>query len=675
VTGVEIRAMDSIDPPRGRRITITDDQGIIIDEPLPRFHFPSGGMTPVGDWDIDENAPHGTVWRRQLAITGAFTVAARFKGRFHHDLEVVLLGEQAASVAFRRGLINHDVFIRASDGAKLAVTSIDPTPLADIGSILAIVMRAMAVACLLIGLFSFIASRSRPSPRPAAEPRWMAAPWAWVLALSAAAFSIWVARDVLECLPHLPDSVTYLVQARWLLDGDLWKPLSAIQEHLDIPYTYVVGERWLAHYPPGWPLLLSFGLAIGLPWLVAPVLGAVFVILLYATGREIDGPVTGLLAATLGLLSPQVRLIFGSLLSHAAAATLVLAAVYLLILARNRGSYPFAPLSGAALGLVFGIRPLTAVAAALPLAALAVGDCFSRRERDSKHRLVSWSIGGAVMALPTLAANHLITGNLLGFPYSLADGSMYFASNWPFGVRNLDIFLYSSGSMLHGWGWPQFHGVLWVAVALSFSLLPFLLRKATTADVLLAAVSVVSALAYLGSRGHGLHGFGPRYLFETYAFVLLLSARGFVELGRVGTNAREGEMKPVVAASTLLFFTLTVTAAVALPYRLGLYRGYNGIDGSLKRQIREQRVDRAVVLLDPADWRGWAMAAPLMEPDPGAGLLFIQAEPGDPAVSDVARGRPVFTWRDGRLVAVRTTRGDARIEALGTGVTDAQRAP
>jgi hypothetical protein len=307
VTGVEIRAMDSIDPPRGRRITITDDQGIIIDEPLPRFHFPSGGMTPVGDWDIDENAPHGTVWRRQLAITGAFTVAARFKGRFHHDLEVVLLGEQAASVAFRRGLINHDVFIRASDGAKLAVTSIDPTPLADIGSILAIVMRAMAVACLLIGLFSFIASRSRPSPRPAAEPRWMAAPWAWVLALSAAAFSIWVARDVLECLPHLPDSVTYLVQARWLLDGDLWKPLSAIQEHLDIPYTYVVGERWLAHYPPGWPLLRSVGLAIGLPWLVAPVLGAVFVILLYATGREIDGPVTGLLAATLGLLSPQVR--------------------------------------------------------------------------------------------------------------------------------------------------------------------------------------------------------------------------------------------------------------------------------------------------------------------------------------------------------------------------------
>ena len=38
-------------------------------------------------------------------------------------------------------------------------------------------------------------------------------------------------------------------------------------------------------------------------------------------GREIDSPELGVVAATLGLISPMARLIFGSMLSHAATST------------------------------------------------------------------------------------------------------------------------------------------------------------------------------------------------------------------------------------------------------------------------------------------------------------------------------------------------------------------
>jgi len=45
------------------------------------------------------------------------------------------------------------------------------------------------------------------------------------------------------------------------------------------------------------------------------------------------------------------------------------------------------------------------------------------------------------------------------------------------------------------------------------------------------------------------------------------------------------------------------------------------------------------------------MAARMMEPDPDADLLFIQADPDDPAIFEIAGDRPILLWRDGRLVA------------------------
>ena len=192
-----------------------------------------------------------------------------------------------------------------------------------------------------------------------------------------------------------------------------------------------------------------------------------------------------------------MRLIFGSLLSHAAAATFILAGLWLTLLARRRGNWPAAALAGVAMGLAFGIRPLSAAAVAVPLSAVIVRDLVARRHRDSRNRVIGWFMGATAAALPTLAANQLITGNALTFPYSLADGSMYFAANLPFGIRNLDVLLYSAGTMLHGWGWPQFHGAFWVALGLAFPLVPFLLRRHTASDVLLAAVVVSVALTPL----------------------------------------------------------------------------------------------------------------------------------------------------------------------------------
>ena len=654
LTAIEIRAADSIDPPGGRSITVSTGGREVISEPLPRrFRLPGGGPIPIGDWELDEHAVAGTAWRKSVDIAGDFTVRASFRGRFLSDLNLIFTGAPTFSVAIRRGLINNDCFIRNGDGATLAATSIDPTPAADAGAAAATLLCAAAAAALLIALFTSLSRISFPAPIPAASRRWRVAPLVAVMVLAAVLSSCWVAYGVLEGLPHTPDAVVYLMQAGWLLDGSLTGEVSAIQDPLRVPYTYVTGNRWLAHYPPGWPLLLAVGLAVGAPWLVSPLLGGLYILLLYLTGRELDGPILGLAAAGLGLISPMTRLIFGSMLSHAAASTLLLAALWLTLVARRSRGWQVAALAGAAAGLAFSIRPLTMVAFVVPLGGVLLLDLVVNRDRAAtSSRLVGAGTGMLIAAAPTLIANQLITGSAFAFPYSLTSGKMYLASNIPFGLQNLDALVVSTAGAIFGWGWDFVHGPLPLALALAFACVPFMLRRARSTDRLLAAVVIVVMVAHLGTRGHGLHGFGPRYYFEIFAPLFLLTARGFQELARIGVDQRRVVNRRSALVAVGLFLMLNLSATAALPRRLSLYRGYNGVDGSLERQIAERALPRGLIVLPPDQWQGWAMAAPMMTRDPDANLLFIQAEPDDPAVVEIAGDRPVYLWRHEELEPV-----------------------
>ncbi len=651
VTAIEILAMDSIDPPGGRRITVVDDTGVVLQEELPRrFLTPPGDLVPLGDWELDERAGWGSVWRRDVDISGGFTVDAALRGRFLHDLTLVLHGDPTTTISLRRGLINDDVFIRGGDGFDLATTSIDPTPLADLGATGATAARAGAIACLLIAIFSILQVRSRPRPLPAAAAGRPAAPLVLALAGVATALSAWVAYGVFEGLPHTPDEVVYLLQADWIVDGSLWSDASPLQDYQTPPFTYSDGERWLSHYPPAWPLLLAAGVVAGAPWLVAPLLGAVYVLLLYLAGRELQGPALGLTAATLAVISPITRLIFASVLSHAFAATLVLAALVMALRAGRGRHWLEAAGAGIALGLAFGIRPLTAVAVAVPMLAMVVRKRYDSGVRTRRRTTAAAFVGGfALAAAPTLVANALITGSAFSFPYSLAHGSMYGAANIPFGLRNLDALLASSGAAIFGWGWSLLHGPWVLALTFAPALVPLFAKRARTSDWLLAATVASVLAAYVGTRGHGLHGFGPRYYFEVLAPFFLLTARGFFVLAGLGERAPRFErMGPVVAAFGL-FFVLSMPAAAVLPVRLSLYRGYNGVDGGLERQLEVAAPQPALIVLPTGEWQGWAAVSRVNDFRPDAPLLFIQADADDPAIAAIAGDRPVFLWRDGRL--------------------------
>jgi hypothetical protein len=332
---------------------------------------------------------------------------------------------------------------------------------------------------------------------------------------------------------------------------------------------------------------------------------------------------------------------------------LVILFLILVLISRRQRSRSWAAAAGIVVGLCLGVRPLVAVAAALPVGLLLLDDLRRDASQHARRLLAAITAGGVAGAVPTLWANLMITGNPLVFPYGLAEGSMYSAENIPFGLQNLDAILASVAPALHGWGWSFTRSPLvLLALPLAFAWVPFLVRRATREDLLLAGLVAGIAAVHLGTKAHGLHGFGPRYYFDAFAALYLLTARGFQELARVsrdpGGRGGAGAAVTTVAAS-LLLVTLCLPAALVLPDRLGLYRGYNGVDGSLERAVETARLEHAIVLFADDDWRDWAMVSRMMNGGRHDGIVFARSLEDNSALWSAYPDLPVSAWREGIL--------------------------
>ncbi|MFC1816986.1 glycosyltransferase family 39 protein, partial [Thermodesulfobacteriota bacterium] len=116
-------------------------------------------------------------------------------------------------------------------------------------------------------------------------------------------------------------------------------------------------------------------MALGLPWIIGPLMGGVAAVAIWLLGTRLYDERTGRLAGALALISPFFWYISGSYQSHSACLAMgCLAALGLLtsIQEAGRRSLLAAFGGGAALGAAALNRPLTAVGLALGLGLLAL---------------------------------------------------------------------------------------------------------------------------------------------------------------------------------------------------------------------------------------------------------------------------------------------------------------
>ncbi|HET8906656.1 MAG TPA: glycosyltransferase family 39 protein [Ktedonobacterales bacterium] len=420
---------------------------------------------------------------------------------------------------------------------------------------------------------------------------------ALVTVLASFAYVLWVAVVEYQGQPHILDASAYLFQAKIFASGRLSASAPGDLNAFQGPFMVVKGGRWFAQYPPMTSLLLAVGIVLHAPWLVEPLLGTLALWGIFRLGRYFYSGWVAWLAVLLGALSPFYTYLAASYMSHTVA--LFFSVYFLLSLVRFTREWRWYDLALAALFAV-GLL-LTRELSAVVIGVAATAYLFGSQWRTLRERIVSlWPAGvvaGAIifggLALYLLynllqTGGALVSPRTLFFPgdrYGFGQGIGFYGQHtFAAGMVILDQLL--TILMIDLYGWPFY---------LTLALLPlsFLRRDAGTRwDIFCALLLVLLCGAQAGYFYHGIY-LGPRYLFETLPFLLLLTARGITGLAATLTGimralGQKGMSRrlAVAASGLLLAGLLACNLFYYSPRQAHLYQDYTGLPATITVDAR-----------------------------------------------------------------------------------------
>ena len=232
-----------------------------------------------------------------------------------------------------------------------------------------------------------------------------------------------LAHVVFDARPLLVDEIFQVFQARVFADGDLTRPVAEHPEFFSGMHLVEAEGRAFAHFPPGHSVMLAVGELLGAPWIIVPLAGGIAVAAfgLYLRSAE-SRPTVRLAAVLLFALAPFFAFMSATYMNHTTALMwLMIAIAALAQTVRDDGRRVAAALvCGLALGITATIRPIDAVAFALP-----AGTWLLVRAIRDRRRWREAVIAGVGVALPLAALawfNARTTGDPLVLGYEMLWG-------------------------------------------------------------------------------------------------------------------------------------------------------------------------------------------------------------------------------------------------------------
>lgn len=403
---------------------------------------------------------------------------------------------------------------------------------------------------------------------------WFAASLAVIAAVITAVFS----ASVLHGKPNLIDAMVQLTQARFVAAGHLSGPVDTLTEFWHLPNSIVTRSGWVSQYPPGYLVLLGFGMRLGIVSLVGPILVGVTVFFAALAAERLfpDDRIVARIGAVLLAFSPFVIGLAGAYMNHVGAAAFIAIAVYCAVRSRDGAGFGWSVLSGAAVGAVFSIRPLTGVVAALVVGAIWI--IAPRSEGGALKPLSVRIVGATIGILPFFIAlgayNQHFFGSPFRFGYSAAVGPLVApgfhrdpAGHWYGPAQALG---YTSSDLTTLGMYLLESPISVMFVVAMFLLVARRFAAGTRILVIWALLPVVANALYWH---HGIF-MGPRMLNEWSAAWALLTAVAAVGLvRRIPAQKSFGNYFPR-AGLTLAFALAWVAGVVYLaPQRLVRYGG------------------------------------------------------------------------------------------------------
>jgi hypothetical protein len=232
-----------------------------------------------------------------------------------------------------------------------------------------------------------------------------------------------VATTVFSRVPISVDELVQLVQARIFATGRLWQPASPEPEFYSVLNMVDVSGRYYGQFPPGGPAMLALGVLVRAPWLVGPVCGAVSVAAFWAYLRVVEPRrQVAVGAVLLFAFAPFAVFMSGSHMNHVP--TLMWLLIGMAAMARVMTSPRPAPgcalVNGLALGCAATIRPVDALAFALPAGIWYLGNSLGCRARW--RDAIASAIGVAIPLCAMMWINTQTTGKPLLFGYQVLWG-------------------------------------------------------------------------------------------------------------------------------------------------------------------------------------------------------------------------------------------------------------
>jgi len=432
--------------------------------------------------------------------------------------------------------------------------------------------------CAGVGALAWFMTRRReraPVVGTAAPAYQFAGEWRFVFAMMAAAFALYsaIALWVFSGKPLLIDEIVHVLQAQDLASRRLTHAIPGAREFFSIMHVVDFGERAYGQYPVGGPAMLVPGVLLGATWLTGPLAGALCVGLFWVLARHTD-PLASVAwrryATVLFAIAPFGAFLFGSHMNHVTTLLWLMGAMVALGYAtRTDAKWWWGLLAGFGFGIAATIRPLDAVAFAVP-----AGAWLAWRARRGASNLATLMLSGVGIALPILLmlwANAATTGDALRFGYDVLWGAGhslgFHSSPWgPMhtpqrGVELISLYLTRLNTYL--WETP-FPALLLPAAGL------WLTRTLQPMQRYLIATSALLGIGYWAYWHDGFY-LGPRFLLPLLPWLVLWTARA-VPLLRDRIGAASAAWRGVRAAliASVVYAAVTVVVVRVPTYHNGM---------------------------------------------------------------------------------------------------------
>jgi len=437
-------------------------------------------------------------------------------------------------------------------------------------------------------------------------------PWPVIIsALFVFIFTNLISFFIFEHIPHINDEIVYVFQAQIFKLGKLYHASPCGRESFD--FTHMINNgKWYSQYPPGYPMLLLIGLLLNAPWLVNPLFAAFSIIAFYYLGKEIYDEQVGLLAAVLGSISIWFLLMSSSMMSHTTC--MFFFTVFLLFLFRSlkKPSVKNGLLAGVGLGMVFLIRPYTALFISIPFLLLYAVRLLKNFRRNLKNATAFVLVGILSVSL-LLVYNYFTNGDFLTFGYEITHGKAHGIGFGKTGYTDIPHTLYLGFTQIFDYlkalnkdlfGWP---------LSSLFALIPlcFLKRidpESRKKDLILLS-GYFSLLASLFFFWGTYILIGARMSFEAIPIFLLLSARGLTEapnlilskFRKIDKNTLKKIMVAVLIIFTAFAFCIRFPRWIWPPETEWYYHGYGNkfaaVTSSINRTLESLDLKNALVIM------------------------------------------------------------------------------